>query len=109
MDIVGRISGIEGLITDPMLHNGGLHKIPTGGKFASGEVMMDAQVADLDGDDHLDLVTTGANTGNVYVLMGVGDGTFRAPVAVLAAAVKAGGKWYVASKEIKVTLGGCGG
>jgi len=25
------------------------------------------------------------------------------------AAVKAGGKWYVASKEIKVTLGGCGG
>lgn len=25
------------------------------------------------------------------------------------AAVKSGGKWYVASKEIKVTLGGCGG
>jgi len=25
------------------------------------------------------------------------------------AAVKAGGKWYVAQKEIKVTLGGCGG
>jgi sulfur-oxidizing protein SoxY len=25
------------------------------------------------------------------------------------AVVKAGGKWYVASKEIKVTLGGCGG
>ena len=25
------------------------------------------------------------------------------------ALVKAGGKWYIASKEIKVTLGGCGG
>ncbi|TMS57849.1 thiosulfate oxidation carrier protein SoxY [Imbroritus primus] len=25
------------------------------------------------------------------------------------AVVKAGGKWYVATKEIKVTLGGCGG
>jgi sulfur-oxidizing protein SoxY len=23
--------------------------------------------------------------------------------------VKADGKWYVASKEVKVTLGGCGG
>ncbi|WP_423195430.1 MULTISPECIES: thiosulfate oxidation carrier protein SoxY [unclassified Cupriavidus] len=29
--------------------------------------------------------------------------------SVVYAAVKAGGKWYVASKEIKVTLGGCGG
>ncbi|MCD9122047.1 MULTISPECIES: thiosulfate oxidation carrier protein SoxY [Cupriavidus] len=29
--------------------------------------------------------------------------------SVVHAAVKAGGKWYVASKEIKVTLGGCGG
>ena len=25
------------------------------------------------------------------------------------AVVKAGGKWYFATKEIKVTLGGCGG
>ena len=29
--------------------------------------------------------------------------------SVVHAAVKADGKWYVASKEIKVTLGGCGG
>jgi sulfur-oxidizing protein SoxY len=25
------------------------------------------------------------------------------------AAVKSGGKWFVAVKEVKVTLGGCGG
>lgn len=29
--------------------------------------------------------------------------------SIVHAVVKAGGKWYVASKEIKVTLGGCGG
>ncbi|HKU97541.1 MAG TPA: 2OG-Fe(II) oxygenase [Vineibacter sp.] len=34
VDFVGRVSGIDGLITDPMLYGGGLHKIPTGGKFA---------------------------------------------------------------------------
>ncbi|TWT11644.1 2OG-Fe(II) oxygenase [Reyranella sp. CPCC 100927] len=34
VDFLGRISGIDGLITDPMLYGGGLHKIPTGGKFA---------------------------------------------------------------------------
>lgn len=34
VDFMGRVSGIDGLITDPMLYGGGLHKIPPGGKFA---------------------------------------------------------------------------
>ncbi|HJQ61073.1 MAG TPA: 2OG-Fe(II) oxygenase [Vineibacter sp.] len=34
VDFLSRVTGVESLITDPMLHNGGMHKIPTGGKFA---------------------------------------------------------------------------
>lgn len=34
VDFFHRVSGVEALITDPMLYNGGMHKIPTGGKFA---------------------------------------------------------------------------
>ena len=34
VDFLERVSGIEGLITDPELYAGGLHDIPTGGKFA---------------------------------------------------------------------------
>ena len=34
VNFLERISGIEGLITDPQLYTGGLHDIPAGGKFA---------------------------------------------------------------------------
>ncbi len=34
VDFLERVTGIEGLITDPELYAGGLHDIPTGGKFA---------------------------------------------------------------------------
>ncbi len=34
VDFLEQVSGIEGLITDPELYAGGLHDIPTGGKFA---------------------------------------------------------------------------
>jgi hypothetical protein len=33
IDILQQITGIEGLIPDPSLTNGGIHEIPTGGKF----------------------------------------------------------------------------
>src|SRR5262249_8634453 len=41
----------------------------------------DAVTADLDGDGKLDLVAAGADSGAVYVLLGNGDGTFKAPLA----------------------------
>jgi Rps23 Pro-64 3,4-dihydroxylase Tpa1-like proline 4-hydroxylase len=34
VDFLERVTGIEGLVTDPELFAGGLHDIPTGGKFA---------------------------------------------------------------------------
>ena len=34
IDFLEQITGIEGLIADPGLSNGGLHEIPTGGKFS---------------------------------------------------------------------------
>lgn len=34
VDFLEQITGVEGLITDPELHNGGLHEMPRGGKFA---------------------------------------------------------------------------
>jgi Rps23 Pro-64 3,4-dihydroxylase Tpa1-like proline 4-hydroxylase len=34
VDFLERVTGIEGLITDPELYAGGLHEIPTDGKFA---------------------------------------------------------------------------
>lgn len=34
VDFIAEVSGIKGLITDAALHFGGLHEIPTGGKFA---------------------------------------------------------------------------
>jgi hypothetical protein len=34
VDFLERITGIERLVTDPSLCNGGLHEMPTGGKFA---------------------------------------------------------------------------
>lgn len=42
-------------------------------------------VASLDGDDHLDLVTTRSSDGQVVVLPGNGDATFKAPVVSPAA------------------------
>lgn len=34
VDFLEKITGISGLVTDPQLYAGGLHDIPTGGKFA---------------------------------------------------------------------------
>jgi Rps23 Pro-64 3,4-dihydroxylase Tpa1-like proline 4-hydroxylase len=34
IDFLSRVTGVESLITDPLLYNGGMHKIPTGGRFA---------------------------------------------------------------------------
>jgi hypothetical protein len=34
VDFIEKVAGIEGLVTDPELFAGGLHDIPTGGKFA---------------------------------------------------------------------------
>src|SRR5207244_1522516 len=44
----------------------------TGGAPAS------VAVADLDGDGHPDVVTANSASGTVSVLLGIGDGTFRA-------------------------------
>jgi Rps23 Pro-64 3,4-dihydroxylase Tpa1-like proline 4-hydroxylase len=33
VDFLEKVTGIHGLITDPELYSGGLHEIPTGGKF----------------------------------------------------------------------------
>lgn len=34
LEFLEGVTGIKGLIPDPKLHNGGLHEVPTGGKFA---------------------------------------------------------------------------
>jgi Rps23 Pro-64 3,4-dihydroxylase Tpa1-like proline 4-hydroxylase len=34
LDFLSRVTGIQGLITDPEFHGGGLHEIPPGGKFS---------------------------------------------------------------------------
>jgi Rps23 Pro-64 3,4-dihydroxylase Tpa1-like proline 4-hydroxylase len=34
LDFLSRVTGIDGLITDPEFHGGGLHEIPQGGKFS---------------------------------------------------------------------------
>ena len=36
------------------------------------------------GNGQIDLITTGTNTGNIYVMLGNGNGTFQAPQAYLA-------------------------
>ena len=41
-------------------------------------------VADLDGDKREDVVVVDADTGNVLVLLGLGDGSFAPPLAYLA-------------------------
>ncbi len=48
------------------------------------EDVASALAADLTGNGHLDLVLGGTNTGNVYVLLGNGDGTFQPPVTYFA-------------------------
>jgi hypothetical protein len=57
--------------------------------FATGEPAIAAAAADL-GNGKLDLITTGTNTGNVYVMLGNGDGTFAAPAAYQALAPRPG-------------------
>ena len=49
--------------------------------FAVGENTYNAVAVNLNGDGKLDLVTTGVNSGNVYVMLGNGDGTFQSPQA----------------------------
>ncbi|MCH8046527.1 MAG: VCBS repeat-containing protein, partial [Planctomycetes bacterium] len=48
--------------------------------FAAGDRPGSVAVADLDGDGALDLVTANAVGDDVSVLLGLGDGTFAAPV-----------------------------
>jgi hypothetical protein len=49
------------------------------GIFPTGELTRNATLVDINHDGKLDIVTTGANTGSVYVMLGNGDGTFQAP------------------------------
>src|SRR5262249_53688237 len=47
-----------------------------GGVFSTGENVYAAEAVDLNGDGTLSLITTGTNSGSVYVIPGNGDGTF---------------------------------
>ncbi len=48
-----------------------------GGVFSTGENVFAAEAIDVGGPG-LSLITTGTNSGNVYILQGNGDGTFQA-------------------------------
>ena len=80
-DTVAFFRGIgDGTFADPV-------RSPTGGPFSSG---IDA--ADFNGDGHLDVVTTNSLVGHgrsartVSILLGRGDGTFRAPGVIAVSA-----------------------
>ncbi|MFE1886931.1 FG-GAP repeat domain-containing protein, partial [Streptomyces diastatochromogenes] len=47
--------------------------------YAVGDVPASVAVGDFNGDGKLDLVTANANSDNVSVLPGIGDGTFAGP------------------------------
>ncbi len=52
-----------------------------GQRFAAGSRPLSVAVSDLDGDTVPDLVTANAGSNDVSVLLGNGDGTFKAAVA----------------------------
>src|SRR5205814_297982 len=52
------------------------------GVFPAGEGLFDAELGDVDGDGHLDLIVAGGKSGSIYVHRGNGDGTFQAPLVV---------------------------
>ncbi len=58
--------------------------------FNIGENTFNAAAVDLNGNGHLDLITTSTNSGNVYVQLGDGKGGFSAPVAFQAMSQAAG-------------------
>jgi hypothetical protein len=47
----------------------------------AGSYPIDLALTDMNGDDHLDLVTLNNDTDNVTVILGNGDGTFGTPAA----------------------------
>ena len=61
--------------------------------FSTGENTLNAQAVDL-GNGHLDLVTTGTNSGSVHVLLGTGNvnNPFQIPQTFTALAPPPGGK-----------------
>src|SRR5205823_718781 len=62
----------------------GDEKFQTGQFVSVGENTYEARVVDINKDGKLDLVTAGTNSGNVYLTLGNGDGTFRIPQAYAA-------------------------
>jgi hypothetical protein len=50
------------------------YTVPIGGEYP-----IDMALTDMNGDDHLDLVTLNNNTDDVTVILGNGDGTFGSP------------------------------
>ena len=69
-----------GLIwTSAALGNHGL-TFATPVNYAADDAPSSVAIGDLDGDEVPDLAVANLNTDNVSVLLGVGDGTFAAPV-----------------------------
>src|SRR5262249_34550257 len=58
--------------------------------FASGEITFSGLLADVNGDGKLDAIAGAGNTGNVFVSLGNGDGTFQGPQGYLTGTVKPG-------------------
>jgi hypothetical protein len=52
----------------------------TGKSFATGSFSFSCRLADFNGDGHLDLAVADYGSGNVSVLLGKGDGTFKPAV-----------------------------
>lgn len=61
-----------------VLRNDGSGGFATAGSYPVGQSPEDMVAADLDGDDHLDLVVANANTNDLSLLYGRGDGGFEA-------------------------------
>lgn len=61
-----------------VLRNDGSGGFATAGSYRVGQSPEDMAAADLDGDDRLDLVVANANTNDLSLLYGDGDGGFEA-------------------------------